>query len=411
MNAPESGAAPGTSPSPGHFDPRIWLLALGTFAVGTDNMVIAGILPTLAKDLDIGLDAAGQLVTVYSLAYGIGSPLLAAFTGKMRREHTAIWAIGIFALANILCAAAPSFPALIAARILAGLAAALYTPSAYALAVSLAPAERRGRALSTVLFGISSSTLVGVPLGTVIGHRLGWHATFIFIAALSAVAVAAMRLVRLRSPDLSLNTLQSSIASRLAPLGRPAILMALAPALIWSIGNMVVFTYISPILGTHFDPDTIVALLLVNGIGGLAGGIIGGRLGDRFGPIRPIFGCLLVGALNLVYWGTVNGGLTLTVLAILVYALCSWVIGPAQQMRIIRVDPASATVTLAINNANFYLGNSLGAALGGFLIARVAPVDLTFIGAGLNAVALVLLVVSLRVAARPSAASGPASRR
>lgn len=396
MNAPESGAAPGASAAPRHFDPRIWLLALGTFAVGTDNMVIAGILPTLSKDLNIGLDAAGQLVTVYSLAYGIGSPLLAAFTGKMRRERTAIWAIGLFALANILCAAAPSYPALVAARILAGLAAALYTPSAYALAVSLAQAERRGRALSIVLFGISSSTLVGVPLGTVIGHRLGWHATFIFIAALSAAAVVAMRLVRLRSPDSGLNPAQSSIASRLAPLGRPAILWALAPALVWAVGNMVVFTYISPILGTHFDPDTIVALLLVNGIGGLIGGFLGGRLSDRFGPIRPIFGCLLVGALNLVYWGTVNGGLVLTVLAILVYALCSWVIGPSQQMRIIRADPASASVTLAINNANFYFANSLGAALGGFLIARVAPVDLTFIGAGLNAVALCLFVLSVR---------------
>lgn len=398
MSAPESGAAPVASASSKRFDPRIWLLALGTFAVGTDNMVIAGILPTLAKDLNIGLDAAGQLVTVYSLAYGIGSPLLAAFTGKIRRERTAIWAIGVFALANVLCAGAPNYPALIAARILAGLAAALYTPSAYALAVSLAPAERRGRALSTVLFGISSSTLIGVPLGTVIGHRLGWHATFIFIAVLSAMAMTAMGLIRLKGPDVGLKPAQSSVASRLTPLARPAILLALLPALIWSIGNMVVFTYIAPILGPHFGPDVIAGLLLVNGIGGLVGGIAGGRLADRFGATGPIVASLAINALNLVLWGAIDGGLALTALAVLIYALCSWATGPSQQMRIIRIDPPSATVTLAINNANFYLGNSLGAILGGVLIAHVAPIDLTFVGAAFIALALGVFGLTLRAA-------------
>jgi predicted MFS family arabinose efflux permease len=410
MTAPESEAAtvgPAVRSSP--FDPRIWLLTLGTFAVGTDNLVIAGILPDVAGDLKVGLDAAGLLVTAYALAYGIGSPLMAAITGRFRREHMVVWAIGVFAAANILCAIAPNYPLLIAARVLAGLAAAVYTPSAYALAVSLASPERRGRALSAVLLGISGSTVLGVPLGTAIGHRLGWHATFILVGLLSAIAMAALLTIRMRSPDAG-HLQRMSVAARLAPLGRTAILLALAPNMIWAVGSMAVFTYISLLLSPHFDADTIVALLLVNGVGGLIGSFIGGRLADRFGPVRPMAVCLLGGAVNLVIWGLVNGSLALTGLVIFVYALLSWATGPSQQMRVIRIDPSSAAVTLAINNATFYLGNSLGAAMGGALLGILAPVDLTYVGAAFMLLAFAALAASVRHGRRTTPpASAPAN--
>src|SRR5271167_2760414 len=111
-SAPESSARPTKS-----YDPRIWLLGVGTFAVGTDNLVIAGILPTLADDLHVGLDDAGLLVTAYALSYGLGSPILAALTGRMRRERVVIWAIGAFAFANLLCAVAPNYTVLVLARV------------------------------------------------------------------------------------------------------------------------------------------------------------------------------------------------------------------------------------------------------------------------------------------------------
>jgi predicted MFS family arabinose efflux permease len=400
MSSPE--ARSDSDPSP-QFDPRIGLLALGTFAVGTDNLVIAGILPVVADDLKIGLDAAGLLVTAYAMAYGIGSPLMAAITGRLRRERVVIWAIGGFAAANILCALAPNYAFLIGARILAGIAAAVFTPSAYALAVSLASPQRRGRALSTVLLGISSSTVLGVPLGTAIGHQLGWHATFILVGVLSAIAMAALLAFRLKSSDTS-HLMAMSIAQRLAPLTRLEVLLALSPNLIWAIGSMAVFTYVSPILSPYFDTDTIVLLLLVNGCGGLIGSYVGGRLGDRFGPVRPMAIFLSVNAFNLIAWGVVNGNLVLTACAIFSYAFCGWSTGPSQQMRIIRIDPAAATVTLAINNATFYLGNSLGAAMGGALIGTIAPAYLPYIGAIFMVLAVGSLLASVAYSRRVAAA-------
>jgi len=320
---------------------------------------------------------------------------MAAVTGKIARERTTIWAIGGFAVANLLCAAAPSFALLIAARIVAGLCAALYTPSAYALAVALAAPERRGRALSAVVMGISTATVFGVPLGTVIGHGFGWHATFILIAVVSAVAMVALRLARMRSPPASLAT-AGGVVARLAPLARAAIVLVLLPNLIWGLGSMLVYTYIAPILGPYFDAGTIAVLLLLYGCGGLLGSIIGGRVADRFGPVRPMVVCIAAGAINLSVWGLVNGNLVANAIVMFIYALAGWTIGAPQQMRVIRIDPSVATVTLAVNNAVFYLGNALGAGLGGLLVTAIPPVDLTFVGTGFATLTLGVVLLSAR---------------
>ncbi|HEY1722366.1 MAG TPA: MFS transporter [Magnetospirillaceae bacterium] len=391
---PSSDGAAQTSPAAPQFDPRIWLLALGTFAVGTDNLVIAGILPVVADDLKVGIDSAGLLVTAYALSYGIGSPLMAAITGRLKRERMVVWAIGAFGVANLLCAIAPTYSFLIAARVLAGIAAAVYTPSAYALAVSVTTPERRGRALSTVLMGISSATVLGVPIGTAIGHTLGWHSSFVLVALLSAVAMGALLGIGLQGGEAAPSALLS-VAARLRPLTRPTILLALAPNFLWGVGSMAMFAYVSPILSPYFGPSTIVLLLLINGLGGLVGSFFGGRLGDRFGPVRPMIACLSCNAINLTIWGLFNGSFALNAAVMFMYAICGWTMGPSQQVRIIRIDPASTTVTLALNNATFYFGNSIGAAMGGALIAYMQPSDLTFVSAFFAVLCLCALALSV----------------
>lgn len=100
------------------FDRRVWLLTVGTFAIGTDAFVVSGILPAIAADLRVGLDAAGQVATAYALTYALGALLLAALTVKLPREQTVTAALGLFALSNALCALAPLYVFLIAAHVL-----------------------------------------------------------------------------------------------------------------------------------------------------------------------------------------------------------------------------------------------------------------------------------------------------
>src|SRR5579864_4687815 len=144
MNARSSGTP---------LDMRIYLLALGTFALGTDVFVIAGILPMIAGDLGVSVEAAGQMVTVYALTYALGSPILAALTAQWRRERVIILALAGFSAADLVCSLAPSFAVLLAARFLAGASGALFSPTAYTIAADLAPPERRGAALARVALG------------------------------------------------------------------------------------------------------------------------------------------------------------------------------------------------------------------------------------------------------------------
>lgn len=378
------------------FDPRVWLLALGTFAIGTDAFVVSGILPAVAGDLRVGLDAAGQVVTAYALTYALGAPLLAALTARLPRERTVTLALGLFALANALCALAPGYGFLIAARVLAGVAAALYTPTAYALAAGLARPERRGSALAAVALGLTASAVLGVPFGAFLGQRLGWHATFWFVALLSAAAVAVL----LSSPPRGASAdgaVPTSLRERFAPLARPTVLLALLPSLLWCTANFTSYTYLGAALAERHAPDAVVALFLVYGLGGLAGSQAGGHLADRFGPARPIAACLAVAAANQALLG-LSAASTMTLGAALVaWSFTGWATFAPQQSRLLAVEPANGPLVIALNNSTIYLGSALGAALGGVLVAHGLPASgLHWATAGLLAAALAAFGLSHR---------------
>ena len=112
----------------------LYWLALGAFCIGTESFMIAALLPAMADDLGVSVAAAGQLVTVFSLSYAVGSPVLATVLGDWDRKVLLVAALAAFALANLVAAAAPGYAALMAARILLALAAGLFMPTANAVA-------------------------------------------------------------------------------------------------------------------------------------------------------------------------------------------------------------------------------------------------------------------------------------
>lgn len=373
------------------FDPRIWLLAVGTFAIGVDAFVIAGILPVVATDLGVSVEASGQIVTVYSLAYGIGAPLMAALTARLPRARLVTGALVVFAATNLLCAIAPGYVGLLAARVAAGLAAAVYSPAAYALATAIAPPERRGAALSAVALGISLATVLGVPLGVVIGHALGWRVTFAAVALVSLSAAVALRLGRLPAappgPPIPL-------IARLEPLARPRVLIALAPLLLWSIAALAVYTYLGELLvGYGYGPDRVAQLFLVYGVGALIGSQLGGRLVDRFGPKRPMLVLLGVTALNQLLFPAALGQMWSAGIVLFVWAFIGWAVWAPQQARLLALDPTAAAIVLSLANSMLYAGSGVGAVLGAALIPWIGLTHLPyaaaviFVGAALSVLA------------------------
>jgi len=380
-------------PSTRALDPRIWLLAIGTFAVGTDAFVIAGILPLLAAYFVISMPAAGMIVSVYSFTYGLGTPLLAVLVARWHRPQVVVATLCAFALVNLGCAFAPSYGVLLGLKAAAGICAAIYTPTAYLLAASLAPASRRGAALSAVAVGLTVASVLGIPIGTWIGYHFGWHATFGAIALVTVGAAAAIRLGRLRDP--SAGAAMPSLARRIAPLGRWPVWLALLPCLLMYIGNAMVFTYIALLLETHYSAGELPLLLGVYGLGGLVGSPLGGRLADRMGPVKPLFmglTLLLLVHLSVPFslasiWSTC---------AVLFFAtLGNWGCFAPFQARIMRIEPENATVLIALINTGVYMGNAIGAGIGALLLRAMPVTDLPFVAALMIATAIAVLAVPL----------------
>jgi MFS transporter, DHA1 family, inner membrane transport protein len=374
-------------------DPRILLLALGMFALGTDAFVIAGVLPVIARDMRVTEGLAGQLVTVFSLTYGFGAPALAALTGRWPRNRILIMALGAFCLLNIGSALAPSFALLALTRILAACFAALYSPLAYTIGTSLAAPEKRGQALSLVLGGLTVATVLGSPLGTWVGEHFGWRMSFGLVALLAGLACLALLLYGLphenAAPTLSLR-------ARLAPIREPRLLLALLPTLLWNLGIYLVYTYLAPLLQQNLHISDISGALLIFGLGSVLGNWLGGQVTDRLGTTRPLvigFVALAIILCSLPFaTRSLLAGLTL----LFIWGLCCPNIFIAQQHRMLGLAPEHANVILALNNSMLYLGIAGGAALGGIVLHTQSVTLLGLLGAACSLLALLVLLISIR---------------
>ncbi|WP_407156475.1 MFS transporter [Bradyrhizobium sp. STM 3557] len=376
----------------------LWL-ALATFAIGTEAFVIAGLLPAISADLHISAAAAGQLVTAYSLAYALGSPVLAVLFHNVDRRTVLALALSCFILSNLLAVIAPGFPLLMFSRILMALSAGLCTPTAIGVAVAIAPPERRGRAVSLVTSGLTIATVIGVPLGTIVGSQIAWRATFVLVAGLGAIALGGV-LWRLPS---GLPRQTASFAERLAVARHPGVLIALATTTLWAIGGLTVFTYLAiPLQGIGLSAAEISGALLGFGSAAAIGNIAGGLLADRLGPAPTSAAALAGMAIALILLSAVlkevDGDVTryLVLLPIFGWAVCGWCFFPAQAAAIIRIEPQAATVALSLNSSFMYFGFAIGGALGGIVLSTSSPSDLGWVGGLSVGSALAVLMLSGR---------------
>jgi predicted MFS family arabinose efflux permease len=382
----------GTSESQGaEIDPRAYLLALGMFAIGTDAYIVAGVLPQIADNLSTSLSAAGLVVSVFSLSYAVGSPIASAITTSWRRSIVLVGGLGVFALANLLSAASPSFASLLVTRVVAALAAGLVAPASYALASTMASSKNRGKMLAIVAAGFTGAMVLGVPLGVTASSYVGWRGAFAFVGVLGTVAAAAMLYAGV--PDRRGGESEVTIRKQMRLVGRGEILFALAPFLLWSIANFGLYTFIVAILGRHVSARAIPIMLLLFGIGSIAGNFVGGALADRCGTRLPtkVILITLIGAL-----GTVDATSTLPILEganLIVWAVAMAALFTLQQQRMISIDGKQSNLLLALNNATLYFGVSIGAAVQGMVISvsslEFVPVASAAI-AGLALLALVL---------------------
>jgi predicted MFS family arabinose efflux permease len=220
---------------------HLLVLALGTFAIGTDAYVVAGILPAVARSLDVSVAAAGQFVTVYSFTYAVLTPLIATLTAHWPRRRVVFFGLAVFIVGNILTATLPTFELVLLGRAVAGLGGAMVTPTAGAAATALVAPERRGLALAIVMAGLSGAVALGAPIGTLVSSVGDWRLTIWLVAALGLVAAAGTLLVLPIVPPSP----RLPLRDRLAPLADPRVVTTLATSLLVIFAAFLIYTYIA----------------------------------------------------------------------------------------------------------------------------------------------------------------------
>jgi MFS transporter, DHA1 family, inner membrane transport protein len=379
--------------APQRLDARIFLLALGAFAIGTDSWVIAGILRGIAQDLSVNVETTGQLVTAYSLTYALSAPLLAAVTAHWPWRRTIIIALIGIACADAACAAGGSFWIVIAGRIAAGGCAGLYTPTAFAAATGLWPATHRGAALAKVALGTTAAIVCGVPFATWIGHVFDWRVTFLLSGVLAAAAAFSLAASRLPMPEV---VRRPGLAERLAPITRRRVVLSLIAAALWTSAGFTVYTYAGVIFGMRLGLDNIAALLFGYGLGGLTGSQSGGRLVDRFGTAVPILAAFSFAALNygLMYFSA--GSPLGAAGALFVMGFCAWAAWPAQQSRLVSFEPEHRPVVMSLFASAVQVGLASGSALGGMLLANFSSATPAYAASAMTIAGLGIFLLSDR---------------
>lgn len=382
-------------------------LALGGFGIGATEFVAMGVLPQIAQDLLPGLWAqsqeaaiarAGVVITAYALGVVIGAATIAVATASLPRRSLVLAFSVAFTVGTVLSAVAPTFELAVIARFFAALPHGAYFGIASLIAADLMGPGKRGQGVALVLSGLTVANLVGVPAITVVGQQWGWRASYLIVAVIFALAVAAIFCTVPRQPGNP----NATIRAELSAFRRPQVWLALAVGSIGLGGFFAVYSYIAPLVTEQAGlSEGWVSLALVSvGAGMTVGNLIGGRLADR-GALRAIIWLLPLIAVAMVVLALVAAHPVALLTGLFCFGALTSALVPSIQTRLMDVAGRAQTLAAALNHAALNIGNALGAALGGAVIAAglgwVAP---TWVGVALAIIGLLFALVSRLVEVR-----------
>jgi DHA1 family inner membrane transport protein len=383
--------------------PALLALAFGAVAIGLTEFVPAGLLPQIAQDV-LGAEYAssppdaiahaGWMVTAYALGVVVGAPTIAALTARVPRRRLVLVLLVMFVAGTVASALAPGFELVIAARFLAGLPHGAYFGAAGLLAASLMGPGSEGRGFAAVLSGLTLSNVVGVPAITRLGQAAGWRTAYLVIAAVFALALLA---VAATVPDAPAG--DGSPADELRSLRRPLVWLTAVTAAVGFAGFFAINSYIAPVTTevTGLSTGTVPWVLVAMGLGMTVGNAAGGWYADRNLQRATLLGFTAMIATAVLFGLTAGTTAGLFTGAFLIGAT-SLFLGPALQSRLIAVAPGAQLMGAAVNQSAMNIANSLGAALGGAVIAAGlgyrAP---AWVGAGLGLAGLALAALGFTV--------------
>lgn len=345
----------------------LYALAAGAFGIGVTEFVIMGLLREIGADLGVSIAQAGLLISGYALGVVFGAPVMTILTSNMPRKRVLMGLMVIFILGNIICAIAPSYGLMMAARVVTALAHGTFFGVGSVVATSLVPQNKRASAIAVMFTGLTVANVLGVPFGTWLGQNFGWRATF---WAVSAIGILAFVVIATLLPKDRGAPEASDWRADLRAISRLPVVLGLATTVFGYAGVFTVFTYIAPLLTqTAGLPDSSVSpILLVFGAGMIIGNILGGKLADRnLGRTITITLIALGVSLALMPLAFSYGWSSVVIVGVTGIAAFATV-APLQMWVMGKAKGAGEVLVSSFNIAAFNLGNALGAWAGGYAI-------------------------------------------
>ncbi|MEZ0487171.1 MFS transporter [Fibrella aquatica] len=367
-------------------------LTMGGFGIGMTEFVMMGILPDLARTLHISIPVAGHLISAYALGVVLGAPLLVAIAGNYPPKKILLGLMALFTVFNILSAFAPTYEIMMVTRLLSGLPHGAFFGVGAVVASRLAGPGKEARAISMMFAGLTVANIIGVPLGTYVGHELSWRITFVLIGVVGLITLLGIYKLLPEMPVVGESNLRKDL--KLFTHAEPWLILGVTA--IGTGGLFAWFSYIAPLLTevAHFEPSQLTWILVLAGMGMAVGNLLSGMVADRVSPIKAtmLFLGLMVVSLIVVYYVS---PFKIPLLAMtFVTGAISFSLGAPIQILMIRAANGSEMLASSVTQAGFNIGNALGAFFGGLPIAAgLGYASPQWVGAGMAFLGLLLAAV------------------
>jgi DHA1 family chloramphenicol resistance protein-like MFS transporter len=382
----------------------VYVLGLSIFAQGTSELMLAGLLPELSTDLHVSIPQAGLLISAFAVGMLVGAPVLAVLTLTWSRRTALILFLTVFALTHVAGALTPNYAVLLVTRIVGAFVYAGFWSVAAVTVVTLVRSDSRARAMSIVTGGLTIATIVGLPLGTVLGQHFGWRSAFWSVAGMCVLAMfGVLATVPADRPDPAT---APRLADELRALGNARLWLAFGTTALVTSSILVVFSYLAPLLidTTGLPPGAVPGVLALYGLGSFIGINLGGRFADAL-PFRTLF-VSITGLVVLSAALALTASVPLVAIAVLVLlGGCGFAANPALNARVFSLAGDRSTLATATNFSAFNVGITVGPWLGGLAIdagAGYPALGWIAVATGLAALGTVLVAAFLPVSTADS---------
>lgn len=361
---------------------------LGGLTIGITEFVIMGLLPDIASDLSISIPEAGHLISAYALGVVIGAPVLVILGRNFPPKKMLLWLSFALAFLNGLSIIAPNYEFLVLTRLLSGLPHGAFFGVGAVVASRLADKGKEAQAVSIMFAGLTIANVIGVPIGTYIGHHLDWRYTFVIISVIGFLTLLSMYLLM---PNLT-KTESENIRTQLKFFGKVEAWLIVLITAIGFGGLFCWISYIAPLLTnvSHFSAESVPYILILAGLGMVLGNVIGGRLADAFSPAKAVLGLQVVMAAVLVSVFLFSENQYVSLFLVFLTGCTAFAMAAPIQMLMIQTAKGAEMLASAAIQASFNIGNALGAFLGGLPLVfgygyefpNLVGVVMSLVGAG-----------------------------